>query len=230
MDNINIPPEKVVAQTQSIDKSVTLGLETIDILRDVSLTIHGGTSASISGISGSGKTTLLGILAGLDLPSSGTVSLLGRKLNEMNEDQRAQLRCGKVGFVFQSFHLLPNLTALENVSLALEVVPGSEQIVERSLTALEHVGLAARAHHLPSQMSGGEQQRVALARAIVTEPAILFADEPTGNLDHATSGQVEEMMFSLCKDFNSALVVVTHNMALAERCDRHHVIEAGRLL
>jgi putative ABC transport system ATP-binding protein len=230
MVNVNVPPENVVAQTHHVNKSVTMGLETINILNDVSLTIHGGTSSSISGISGSGKTTLLGILAGLDLPSSGTVSLLGQKLNDMNEDQRAQLRCGRVGFVFQSFHLLPNLTALENVSLALEVVPNSEQIRERSLTALEHVGLSARSRHLPSQMSGGEQQRVALARAIVTEPAILFADEPTGNLDHATSGQIEEMMFSLCKDFNSALVVVTHDKVLAERCDRHHVIEAGSLV
>jgi putative ABC transport system ATP-binding protein len=114
--------------------------------------------------------------------------------------------------------------------LALEVVPGSDRIQVRSLAALERVGLAARSRHLPSQMSGGEQQRVALARAIVTEPAILFADEPTGNLDHATSSQIEEMMFSLCNDFNTSLVVVTHNRALAERCDRHHVIEAGRLL
>ena len=207
-----------------------MGLETIDILKNVSIAIHAGTSAAISGISGSGKTTLLGILAGLDLPTSGKVSLLGQELNSMNEDQRAQLRCGKVGFVFQSFHLLPNLTALENVSVALEVVPDSKHISERSMTALEHVGLATRARHLPSQMSGGEQQRVALARAIVTEPTILFADEPTGNLDHATSGQIEEMMFSLCKNFNSALVIVTHDQNLAERCDRHHVIEAGRLV
>ncbi len=230
MDKVNIPPEHVIAQTIRINKSVTMGPETINILNDVSLTIYGGTSASISGISGSGKTTLLGILAGLDLPSSGTVSLLGQTINDMNEDQRAQLRCGKVGFVFQSFHLLPNLTALENVSLALEVVPNSNQIRERSLAALEHVGLAARSRHLPSQMSGGEQQRVALARAIVTKPAILFADEPTGNLDYATSAQIEEMMFSLCKDFHSALVVVTHDKALAKRCDQHHVIEAGRLV
>ena len=230
MVNVNIPPQKVIASTDSINKSVAMGLETIDILKDVSLIIHEGASASISGVSGSGKTTLLGILAGLDLPTSGTVNLLDRKINDMDEDQRAQLRCGRVGFVFQSFHLLPNLTALENVSLALEVVPGSQQIRERSLTALEHVGLAARSRHLPSQMSGGEQQRVALARAIVTEPAILFADEPTGNLDHATSGQIEGMMFSLCKDFNSALVVVTHDKALAEKCDQHHIIEAGRLL
>jgi putative ABC transport system ATP-binding protein len=169
------------------------------------------------------------LLAGLDLPTRGDISLLGQSLQGTSEDDRARLRCGKVGFVFQSFHLLPNLTALENVSLALEVVPGSNDITSRSQAVLDQVGLAARAHHLPSQLSGGEQQRVAMARAIVCNPSILFADEPTGNLDHATSNQVIDMIFRLCRDNGTALVLVTHDRALAENCDHCYIVEAGRL-
>jgi putative ABC transport system ATP-binding protein len=218
-----------VAQADNVSKSVSLGAETIEILREVSLTLYPGRTVSISGTSGSGKTTLLGLLAGLDLPSQGDLSLLGRQLGNLDEDARAELRCGQVGFVFQSFHLLPNLTALENVSLALEVVPGSSDIEQRSMAALQQVGLVARARHLPSQLSGGEQQRVAMARAIVAEPAILFADEPTGNLDHATSDQVIDMIFALCRDNDTALVLVTHDLDLAARCNDQYVIEAGRL-
>ncbi len=205
MVDTNTNTATAVAQADNVSKSVSLGAETIEILREVSLTLYPGRTVSISGTSGSGKTTLLGLLAGLDLPSQGDLSLLGRQLGNLDEDARAELRCGQVGFVFQSFHLLPNLTALENVSLALEVVPGSSDIEQRSMAALQQVGLVARARHLPSQLSGGEQQRVAMARAIVAEPAILFADEPTGNLDHATSDQVIDMIFALCRDNDTAL-------------------------
>ena len=219
----------VVLQASDINKTVSLGSESLDILRGVSMSVNAGDTVSISGPSGSGKTTLLGLLAGLDQPSSGTVTLLGNSLNGLGEDERARLRCGQVGFVFQSFHLLPNLTAVENVSLALEVVPGSSNLIETSLAALETVGLSERAKHLPSQLSGGEQQRVALARAMVTRPKILFADEPTGNLDHATSDQVVELIFSLCAEQGSTLVLVTHDTDLAARCDRSFRIEAGML-
>ncbi len=223
-------PDDIVIQATRVGKSVQLASGTLDIIQDISLKIAAGRMLAISGSSGSGKTTLLGLLAGLDQPTSGSLSLMGQPLNDLDEDQRAKLRRGRVGFVFQSFHLLPNLTAVENAALALEVIPGSEAIIERSRQALSSVGLAQRADHLPSQMSGGEQQRVALARATVITPAILFADEPTGNLDHATSLQVAELMFSLCKDTGCTLVLVTHNRSLAERCDDQYHIEAGRLV
>jgi len=221
--------DDIVAQTIGVGKTARMASETIEILQDISLTIAAGKTVAISGASGSGKTTLLGILAGLDQPTSGSVSLLGQELAGLDEDQRADLRCGEIGFVFQSFHLLPNLTAIENVSLALEVIPQSRNIETRSMEALSIVGLAERSTHLPSQMSGGEQQRVALARSIVIKPAILFADEPTGNLDHRTSTQIADLMFELCRENRSTLVMVTHNRSLAERCDEHHHLEAGRL-
>jgi putative ABC transport system ATP-binding protein len=227
--NLKSSIDDVVAQAVRVSKTVQMASESIHILQEISLTITAGKTVAISGASGSGKTTLMGLLAGLDQPTSGSLSLLGQELSDLDEDQRADLRCGKIGFVFQSFHLLPNLTANENVSLALEVIPHSENIERRSLEALSLVGLSKRSGHLPSQMSGGEQQRVALARAIVIEPTILFADEPTGNLDHRTSNQISDLIFSLCKDKNSTLVMVTHNRSLAELCDEHHYLEAGRL-
>ena len=221
--------ENVVAQAAAVSKSVRLGADVIDILRDVDLRVAASSTVAITGPSGSGKTTLLALLAGLDRPTSGSITLLGRVLDDLDEDRRAQLRRGRVGFVFQSFHLLPNLTALENVALALEVIPGSGSIVERSRRALERVGLIDRRAHLPSQLSGGEQQRVALARAMVVEPRILFADEPTGNLDHGTSGQVADLLFSLCVDAGATLVLVTHDRDVAARCARRHRLAAGRL-
>lgn len=222
--------DHIVAQAIGIDKTVQLASGTLDILQDISLKITAGRTVAISGASGSGKTTLLGLLAGLDQPTNGSLTLLGHPLNDLNEDQRAKLRRGRVGFVFQSFHLLPNLTAVENVALALEVIPESTAIVEHSRQALSCVGLSERCGHLPSQMSGGEQQRVALARSMVVAPTILFADEPTGNLDHGTSSQIADLMFSLCQDNGSTLVLVTHNRALAARCDDQYHIEAGRLV
>ncbi len=218
-----------VLAASGISKTVSLGTERIDILRDVSMAADAGRSVSISGASGSGKTTLLAILAGLDIPSAGSVNLLGQPLGDLDENGRAALRNGNVGFVFQSFHLLPNLTALENVSLALEVIPGTADILARSREALETVGLGQRSGHLPSQLSGGEQQRVALARAMVASPRILFADEPTGNLDHATGVSISDMMFSLCTDSGVSLILVTHDQELAARCDSQYHLTAGRL-
>lgn len=220
----------MILEAVDIHKSVSMGDREIRILSGISFSARAGDSIAVTGPSGSGKTTLLGILAGLDLPTSGIVRLLGQSFSEMDEDARAIMRNGKVGFVFQSFHLLANLTALENVSLALEVVPGSRDIRQRSRHALSRVGLADRAGHLPSQLSGGEQQRVALARAMVISPTVLFADEPTGNLDHGTSELVVRMMFSLCREMDSALVLVTHDANLADRCDSRFRIEAGKFV
>lgn len=230
MESLKNNSDNIVAQAIGVGKTVPLASGALDILQDISLEITSGRTVAISGASGSGKTTLLGLLAGLDQPTSGRLTLLGETLNDLDEDQRARLRRGRVGFVFQSFHLLPNLSALENVALALEVIPGHKEIVEQSRQALAGVGLAERCGHLPSQMSGGEQQRVALARSMVVSPAILFADEPTGNLDHGTSGQIADLMFSLCRDNGATLVLVTHSHSLAERCDDQYHIESGRLV
>ena len=219
---------RIAVQATDVSKSVNTGSHEINILSEVSVEIIQGKTVSITGASGSGKTSLLGILAGLDLPDSGSVRLLGNELTTMDEDQRAMVRNGEVGFVFQSFHLLPNLTALENISLALEVTSGSTDIRERSIAALEQVGLVDHANHLPSQMSGGEQQRIALARSVVISPTVLFADEPTGNLDYRTSDQICDLLFSLCKDNGTTLVLVTHNQDLANICDNQVVLEAGR--
>jgi len=222
--------ENSVLQASQVFKSIEHAGADLDILRDITMDITSGSTVSMTGPSGSGKTTLLGILAGLDLPSSGSIMLLGQTISSMDEDERAKLRNGRVGFVFQSFHLLPNLTALENISLALEVMPGSQDIREKSVQSLKSVGLSERASHLPSQLSGGEQQRVALARSMVINPAILFADEPTGNLDHRTSMQIVDLMFSLVEQRGSTLVLATHDHQLAERCDVRYRIEAGQLV
>ncbi len=230
MNNQYKSTEKSVLQASQVFKSIEHAGSNLDILQDISIDISVGSTVSMTGPSGSGKTTLLGILAGLDLPSSGSVRLFGQTISTMDEDQRAKLRNGRVGFVFQSFHLLPNLTALENISLALEVIPGSQDIKEQSVQSLKSVGLSNRASHLPSQLSGGEQQRVALARSMVVNPTILFADEPTGNLDHQTSRQIVNLMFSLVEQRGSTLVLATHDHQLAERCDVQYRIEAGRLV
>ena len=224
-----------VIEAKSVCKSFPVagrgGTETecLDILMDVSLAIPAGRTVSITGASGSGKTTLLGILAGLDQPTRGSVQMLGQSLETLDEDGRAAVRRGQVGFVFQSFHLLPNLTAVENVALALEVVPDARDIEARSREALQLVGLGGRSGHLPSQMSGGEQQRVALARAMVGSPRILFADEPTGNLDYRNSDMVSDMLFELCRERGTTLVLVTHDQALARRCDQSWKLVEGRI-
>ena len=202
----------------------------LTILHDLSFQIEQGESVAIIGSSGSGKSTLLSLLAGLDLPSAGQITLMGQNLNHLDEDGRARLRGQFIGFVFQSFQLLPHLTALENVMLPLEMAdtPQSEAR-QLALEWLEKVGLGSRASHFPKTLSGGEQQRVALARAFINKPAILFADEPTGSLDEASGNRVIELLFELNRENSSTLVLVTHDPALAARCGRQLHLQAGRL-
>ena len=197
------------------------------ILDTISLTINEGDSVAIVGASGSGKTTLLGLLAGLDLPSRGRITLAGQALDALNEEARAALRARVVGFVFQSFHLLPALTAEENVALPLELAGREDPGRVREVLAA--VGLTARSRHYPRQLSGGEQQRVALARAFVARPKILFADEPTGSLDQSTGRQISDLLFALNADSDTTLVLVTHDMALARRCRQVYRIDGGVL-
>ena len=200
------------------------------ILHDLSFQIEQGESVAIVGTSGSGKSTLLSLLAGLDLPSSGQIDLMGQNLNLLDEDGRARLRGQFVGFVFQSFQLLPHLTALENVMLPLEMAGVSQTIAKQvAVEWLEKVGLGSRASHFPKTLSGGEQQRVALARAFINKPAILFADEPTGSLDEASGNRVIELLFELNRENSSTLVLVTHDPALAARCGRQLSLHGGRL-
>ncbi|MEH6455132.1 MAG: ATP-binding cassette domain-containing protein [Cocleimonas sp.] len=217
--------------SQDANKSKTD--ETLQILHQINLQITQGESVAITGTSGSGKTTLLGLLAGLDVPTSGEVTLLDKKLSTLDEDQRAALRLGKVGFVFQSFHLMDNLTALENVMLPLELDVSlnlkNNVIRQRAKDALTQVGLEQRINHLPTQLSGGEQQRVALARAFVLSPTVLFADEPTGNLDSNTGNEIIDLLFTMQQQNNTTLVLVTHDDSLAAKCQTHYRIEAGRL-
>jgi putative ABC transport system ATP-binding protein len=200
----------------------------LTILEHLDLSVSAGEAVAVLGASGSGKSTLLGLLAGLDDATHGEVRLLGRNLTSLDEDARAALRAGRVGFVFQSFQLLPTLTALENVLLPLELTGGSaaRQPAEQ---ALERVGLSARADHYPRQLSGGEQQRVAIARAFAPGPRVLFADEPTGNLDQTTGAHIIDLLLALKNSADAALVLVTHDAHLAERCDRRLLLDQGRL-
>ncbi len=212
-----------------LTKRVTTGESSLLILSRVSFEIEAGASVAVLGASGSGKTTLLGLLAGLDVPTEGRVEVHGEDIFRLDEDGRAALRQRLVGFVFQSFQLLPALTALENVMLPLELA-GRSDAREQALPLLERVGLAARVGHYPRQLSGGEQQRVALARAFVTRPRLLMADEPTGNLDAATGSGVIELMFELNREQGTTLVLVTHDEQLARRCGRRLRIAAGELV
>ena len=213
----------------NLGKQVESGGQPLVILHEVSFAVESGDSLAILGASGSGKSTLLGLLAGLDVPSSGTVYLDGVDIFSFNEDGRARLRGRLAGFVFQSFQLLPALTALENVMLPLEL-HGASDARERATVALQRVGLAARLGHLPKHLSGGEQQRVAMARAFVVRPKILFADEPTGNLDAATGGQIIDLMLELNGAQGTTLILVTHDKALAQQCGRQLHLAAGRIV
>jgi putative ABC transport system ATP-binding protein len=208
-------------------KSVTDSTGTLAILRDIDFTLSAGESLAIVGASGSGKSTLLSIMAGLDTPTQGQVVVAGQDLFSLSEDDRAQVRAAHMGFVFQSFQLMANLTALENVMLPLELA-GRKDRVATAQAMLERVGLAQRLKHYPKLLSGGEQQRVALARAFVMEPQILLADEPTGSLDHATGETILNLMFELNQERGTTLVLVTHDSRVADRCQRRLVIEAGQ--
>jgi putative ABC transport system ATP-binding protein len=214
---------------QHVFKSVTDSTGTLTILRDIDFTLARGETAAIVGASGSGKSTLLSIIAGLDTPSSGTVQLDGVDLFALNEDQRAALRAQKLGFVFQSFQLLGNLNALENVMLPLELA-GRRDARAVATQMLQRVGLGERMTSYPKVLSGGEQQRVALARAFVVQPAVLLADEPTGSLDFATGATIMELMFELNREQGTTLVLVTHDRAIAQRCERRITIEAGQVV
>lgn len=213
---------------ENLSKTVSLAGNSLTILNDINLTIHKGESLAIVGTSGSGKSTLLGLLAGLDKPSQGKVILAGEDISNMNEDDRAMIRAKHVGFVFQAFQLLPNLTAEENVMLPLEVL-GHKDAQQKARAMLGNVGLGERCEHYPKQLSGGEQQRVALARAFVTKPDILFADEPTGNLDARTGAHIANLLFELNEQNHTTLVLVTHDLKLADRCQRKVHLEAGEL-
>ncbi len=217
-----------VLEAHGISKEVSSPEGTLTILRDVSFGISAGESVAIVGPSGAGKSTLLALAAGLDLPTRGHVHLNGANLSELDEDGRALVRAESVGFVFQSFHLVPSLNALENVMLPLELA-GHDDARRAARDIIDKVGLSDRWSHYPAQLSGGEKQRVAIARAFAAEPAVLFADEPTGNLDTRTGANIMELMFELNRSSSTTLILVTHDLGLAERCDRVLELEAGRL-
>lgn len=225
MQDLNQIP---ILQAAHVAKKIAHAGGMLQVLDDVNLTLFAGETAVIVGASGSGKSTLLSLLAGLDEASAGDIALFGKVLTRMDEGARARLRQKDIGFVFQSFQLFPSLTALENVRLPLDLC-GEKQAQTRALDMLERVRLGARSHHLPRQLSGGEQQRVALARAFVSMPKLLFADEPTGNLDAVTGGQIIDLMFELNRAHQTTLVLVTHDSTLAERCQRAFHLAGGKL-
>lgn len=217
-----------MVRVAQLTKQVTTGDSTLTILRDVSFSIAAGEAVAVVGASGSGKSTLLGLLAGLDTPTSGSIHVDGQDLFALDEDGRAALRARLLGFVFQSFNLLPSMTALENVMLPLELA-GAANAAESARELLGRVGLAARLNHYPKQLSGGEQQRVAIARAFVTRPALLLADEPTGNLDAATGAEIINLMFELNREQGATLILVTHDAQLSQRCGRVLQLAGGVL-
>lgn len=216
-------------EIHNLSKTYSSGAKEVHVLKDINFQIEAGDIVSIVGPSGSGKTTLLGLCAGLDKATSGSVKLNGAKLEPLSEDERAALRNDCVGFIFQNFQLIPTLTALENVMVPLELrgITGSEK---KAMDLLDKVGLADRHDHYPTQLSGGEQQRVSLARAFSNDPKILFADEPTGNLDEETGQKVEELLFSLNKEMGTTLVIVTHDLTLADKTNRIIKLQGGRIV
>jgi putative ABC transport system ATP-binding protein len=220
---------ETVLQCDHLTKTYRSGEKPLTVLDDVSFRAEQGASLAIIGPSGSGKTTLLGLCAGLDVPTSGTISLMSFKLNAMNEDDRAYVRNQFVGFVFQNFQLLPTLTALENVMVPLEL-RGEKNISAKAKELLSRVGLGNRFEHYPTQLSGGEQQRVALARAFITSPRILFADEPTGNLDEENAQQITDLLFNMNKEEKTTLILVTHNLELAEKTEHILQMKGGKLV
>lgn len=216
-------------QAENLGKQVSSPEGLLTILSDINFSIHKGETLAVTGVSGSGKSTLLGLLAGLDTPTQGRVILDGTDLGTLDEDGRARMRNHRVGFVFQSFQLLPSLTALENVMLPLEL-SGATEPENEARERLVEVGLGERLHHYPSQLSGGEQQRVAIARAFAGEPSILFADEPTGNLDQKTARQIIDLLFMLNSDRGTTLILVTHDSVIANHCERSLALAGGRII
>lgn len=225
----NISSKDAVLAAKNVSKQVSSPEGTLTILSEVSFTIDKGDSVAVVGASGAGKSTLLALLAGLDLPTTGEIWLDGNNLTNLDEDGRAAVRAASVGFVFQSFHLVPSLNALENVMLPLELA-GKSEPKKTANEIMQKVGLGERWSHYPSQLSGGEKQRVAIARAFATEPAVLFADEPTGNLDSRTGDNIVELMFELNKTSSTTLILVTHDKSLAAKCDRILGLDAGKLV
>ncbi len=217
-----------IVQANLVSKQVSTNNERLTILKDVTIDIREGEKIAIVGTSGAGKSTLMTLLAGLDTPTTGEITLLGNKLSKLDDEARAKIRAESLGFVFQSFLLIPSLTALRNVTLPC-LLRGEAEDEARASELLRSVGLEKRLDHLPSQLSGGEQQRVALARAFMTQPELLFADEPTGNLDHQTADKVIELLFALNEQHGTTLILVTHDSHLADRCDRVYRMEAGEL-
>ena len=220
--------QPLMIQVNNLSQRVSVSKEQLTILDQIQLQVKSGESLAIVGASGSGKSTLLGMLAGLDLPSEGEIFIAGQALHLMDEEQRAKLRSEKIGFVFQSFLLIPELTALENVMLPAEL-RGIKQARELATTLLKEVGLGERLQHKPAKLSGGEQQRVALARAFICQPALLLADEPTGNLDQHTGQKIADLLLRMNQESGSSLVIVTHDVALATRCQRQVHMQAGQL-
>jgi putative ABC transport system ATP-binding protein len=219
----------VAIECKQLNHQVNLDNQTLSILKNINLSVISGQSIAIVGESGSGKSSLIGMLAGLDIPSSGNIDIFSKNICAMNEEQRAQVRAEHIGFIFQNFQLLPNLTALENVMLPLEIkgLTGNKQ---QALDILHKVGLSHRLQHYPKQLSGGEQQRVAIARAFVCKVNILFADEPTGNLDTKTGQLIEDLLFELNAQYNTTLILVTHDKTLASRCDQQIELSAGQIV
>lgn len=228
-DSINQPDTTAVLEARNLTKVYANGSERLTVLDDVSFSIQPRETCAIVGPSGSGKTTLLGLCAGLDRETSGSVAIDGIDLRPLNEDDRARLRNERTGFVFQNFHLLPNLTAVENVMMPLEL-RGRTNVQSKAGELLDRVGLGDRLHHYPSQLSGGEQQRVALARSFINQPRVLFADEPTGNLDNETATHVIDLVFQLNREHQTALVLVTHDLELASRTGRVLRLKLGKMV
>ena len=226
---IRNPLKDLILEVKDITKEVNSPEGLLTIVNNINLSVESGKPISLVGPSGSGKTTLLAIMAGLDMPTKGSVSLLGSVITDMNENQRAQIRAMDVGFVFQSFHLMPKLSALDNVMLPLEIA-GDPDAFEKARNALVQVGLDSRAKNFATQLSGGEKQRVAIARAIVNQPKILFADEPTGNLDTKSSSAITDLLFSINELIKTTLVLVTHDLSLAKKCDEIYELSDGSIL
>jgi putative ABC transport system ATP-binding protein len=219
-----------IINVEKITKSVISNDNQLSILKGISFTINAGESVAIMGTSGAGKSTLMGLLAGLDNPTSGSITLLGNKISAMDDEQRAKIRSESIGFVFQNFLLIPSLNALQNVTLPMVLRGNSDERIniQKAKQLLKEVGLEGRETHLPTQLSGGEQQRVALARAFVTKPQVLFADEPTGNLDQQTAQHIIELLFEMNKEQGTTLILVTHDANLAKRCQRTLIINNGQ--